>query len=55
MGCKTCGKQDLVEIQMTVGGEELMFRRCGNCETQRWDGADGSISLSHVLDRVRVH
>jgi hypothetical protein len=54
MGCSTCGKQELVEIRMTVGGEELMFRRCGRCESQGWEGTGGAVSLTHVLDRARV-
>jgi hypothetical protein len=55
MRCNTCGKPELVEIRMTVGGEELMFRRCGKCESQGWEGAGGSLTLSHVLDRARAH
>ena len=55
MRCNTCGKRELVEIRMTVGGEELMFRRCGKCESQGWEGAGGSLTLSHVLDRARAH
>ena len=45
MRCNTCGKRELVEIRMTVGGEELMFRRCGRCESQGWEGAGGSLTL----------
>jgi hypothetical protein len=55
MRCSTCGKRELVEIRMTVGGEELMFRRCGKCESQGWEGAGGTLTLSHVLDRARAH
>ena len=55
MRCDTCGKRELVEIRMTVAGEELMFRRCGKCESQGWEGAGGSLTLSHVLDRARAH
>jgi hypothetical protein len=54
MRCARCSKPALVEIRMRVGDRELTFRRCGRCEAQSWETADGPVPLSHVLDLARV-
>lgn len=55
MRCATCSKPELVEIRMTVAGEDLVFRRCGRCENQEWAGASGAVALHHVLELARAH
>jgi len=55
MHCSRCSKAALVEIRMHVGERELTFRRCGRCEAQSWETADGPIPLAHVLDLARAH
>ena len=39
-----------------TGGQErdVTFRRCGRCEAQSWETADGPIPLTHVLDLART-
>ena len=54
MHCSRCSKAALVEIRMHVGERELTFRRCGRCEAQSWETADGPIPLAHVLDLARA-
>ena len=46
MHCPTCSKAGLVEIRMRVAERELTFRRCGRCEAQTWETAEGPIALS---------
>jgi len=54
MRCARCSKSALVEIRMRVGERELTFRRCGRCEAQSWETADGAVPLTHVLDLARA-
>lgn len=54
MHCARCSKAALVEIRMHVGERELTFRRCGRCEAQSWETADGPILLANVLDLARA-
>jgi hypothetical protein len=53
MRCATCAKSALVEIRMRIGGSEVTFRRCGRCETQAWETAEGQVPLSRVLELAR--
>lgn len=50
MHCSTCAKGALIEIRMQVGGSQLTFRRCGRCEAQTWESAEGHIPLTRVLE-----
>ena len=43
----------MIEIRMMVAGSEIIFRRCGHCEAQSWQSADGSITLQSVLELAR--
>lgn len=54
MRCDTCAKDALIEIRMKVGGSDLTFRRCGRCESQSWETADGHLSLHRVLELART-
>jgi hypothetical protein len=54
MRCTRCSKGSLIEIRMTVAGEDLTFRRCGRCENQMWEGVDGPLPLTTVLDLARA-
>jgi hypothetical protein len=54
MRCTTCSNGALVEIRMRVGSADVMFRRCGRCETQGWETGDRSVGLTDVLDLARV-
>jgi len=54
MRCTTCGRGSMVEIQMSIGEDDVTFRRCGRCERQGWSNADGRITLNHVLELARA-
>lgn len=53
MHCDSCSKGALIEIRMQVGESHLTFRRCGNCEAQAWEGDEGRIPLTRVLELAR--
>jgi hypothetical protein len=52
--CQRCQKSSLVEIHMRIAEREVTFRRCGRCEAQTWETADGLLPLGHVIDMARV-
>lgn len=54
MQCGRCAKGRLVEIRMRIADNDVVFRRCGRCEAQAWEGAEGQLSLKRVLDLARV-
>lgn len=54
MRCATCAKANLVEIRMRIGDADVTFRRCGRCEAQAWEGNDGRLPLSRVLQLARA-
>jgi len=54
MRCSTCAKGALIEIRMRVGESDITFRRCGRCESQVWESADGHIPLTRVLELART-
>ena len=54
MQCARCGKGRLVEIRMRIGEADVVFRRCGKCEAQGWEGVEGNLPLQRVLDMARV-
>lgn len=49
MRCPSCKSDTYVEINMNLGEKEVAFRRCGRCETQKWESQDADIDLSDVL------
>jgi hypothetical protein len=53
MRCSSCAKGAVIEIRMQVGGSELLFRRCGRCESQSWESEEGHIPLTRVLELAR--
>lgn len=54
MQCARCAKPAMVEIRMRVAERDVTFRRCGRCEAQTWETADGLVPLTHVLDLARA-
>ena len=50
MRCPTCTKGSIIEINMRVSGSDLTFRRCGHCEAQTWESAEGVVPLTRVLE-----
>lgn len=55
MACPSCSTGAVIEIRMTIAGEELTFRRCGRCDAQTWTTPDGLVPLSRVLELARAH
>ncbi|MEX2256678.1 MAG: hypothetical protein WEC34_14655 [Acidimicrobiia bacterium] len=53
MRCSSCTKGSVIEIRMRVSGSDLTFRRCGRCEHQTWEAAEGTVPLTRVLELVR--
>ena len=54
MQCGRCTKGRLVEIRMRINEADVVFRRCGRCEAQAWEGPEGQLPLKRVLDIARV-
>jgi hypothetical protein len=54
MHCARCSRVGMIEIRMRVAERDVTFRRCGRCEAQTWETADGPVPLVHVLDLVRA-
>ena len=40
----------MVEVPTTVGGQELVLRRCSFCDTTQWRRGEEVIDLREVLD-----
>ena len=53
MHCDHCQTKSVIEIRMTVGGEELAFRRCGRCEAKGWAASEQAVALGRVLELAR--
>lgn len=49
MRCPNCSSDTYVEINMQLGEKDVAFRRCGRCETQKWESRDVDIDLKEVL------
>ena len=54
MHCARCSKAGMIEIRMRVAERDVTFRRCGRCEAQTWETADGPVPLVHVLELARI-
>jgi len=46
--CEVCGT-DLVEIDLTVDGADLIMRSCSKCDTRTWERDGDTIELDGVL------
>ncbi len=49
MRCPNCKSDTYVEITMALGDNDVAFRRCGRCETQKWESEEQDIDLTSVL------
>ncbi|MDP9441669.1 MAG: hypothetical protein M3P34_05740 [Actinomycetota bacterium] len=47
--CERCGAST-VELPATVGGQDLVLRRCATCDLRQWRRGDEIIDLTTVLD-----
>lgn len=53
MRCPNCSSDTYVEINMSLGDKDVAFRRCGRCETQKWESADADVDLTSVLEYAK--
>ncbi len=56
MSCPSCGKHNtVIEIRMRIADEDVLFQRCGFCESKVWErSGEGEVSLDGVLELARV-
>ncbi len=50
MNCPRCRTRQLVMIEMSIGGESVRMASCSACDARWWEGTDGSLKLSDVLE-----
>ena len=50
MKCPTCRSRELVVIEITVSGEPIRMYSCSHCDQRWWQGIDGALTLTSVLD-----
>ncbi len=50
MRCPTCRTRHLVVIEIRVSGEPITMHSCSYCDQRWWQGMDGSLTLTSVLD-----
>jgi transcriptional regulator NrdR family protein len=50
MKCPACRTRDLVVIKLRLGGEQVVLRSCSSCDLRSWEGLDGELRLSSVLE-----
>lgn len=47
--CERCGA-NTVDLPTTVGGQDLVLRRCATCDMRQWRRGEEVIDLTTVLD-----
>ena len=52
--CPSCKTSDLITIAMTVGGAELAFSTCHECEAKWWFRDGEPVQLTSVIGLVGV-
>ena len=50
MHCPGCRTRQLVVIDMHVGGESVRMASCSSCDARWWEGTDGALPLTQVLE-----
>jgi transcriptional regulator NrdR family protein len=50
MKCPTCRTHELIVITMRIGAEPIVLRSCSSCDLRSWEGLDGSLPLTSVLE-----
>jgi hypothetical protein len=54
MNCSTCGKPSLITIRMRITGRDLVFERCGACDSNTWQENAAVVSLARVLELAHI-
>jgi DNA polymerase III alpha subunit (gram-positive type) len=52
--CPACRTSELITIAMTVGGTELAFSTCHQCEARWWFRNGEQVPLSSVIGLVGI-
>jgi len=53
--CTGCANSALITIRMRIAGREIVFHRCGRCESNTWEASEGDVlSLDEVLELARA-
>jgi hypothetical protein len=55
MKCPACRTRQLVVIELQVGGEPVSLHTCSHCDRRWWQGMDGSLTLTTVLELAARH
>lgn len=50
MHCPQCKIRTLVSIEVVVSHQPLVMHSCSACDVRWWEGPEGRVSLSRVLD-----
>ncbi len=50
MRCPQCQARHMVEIAMSIGGQQVTLRSCSFCDLRWWEGYQGKMALSGLLD-----
>ena len=54
MTCPVCHGGQLVEIDMSLQGEDVRMRSCSRCDTRWWERNGDRIDLEAVLELATV-
>jgi DNA polymerase III alpha subunit (gram-positive type) len=52
--CPSCRASELITISMTVGGNQLAFSTCHQCEARWWFRDGEQVDLSSVIGLVGI-
>jgi hypothetical protein len=50
MKCPKCKSRQLVEIELSIAGEQVVLKSCSACDVRWWEGDGASLPLSSLLD-----
>jgi hypothetical protein len=48
--CPKCRTRELVRIEMTVAGEQVIHNSCSECDLRWWEGDGERLPLAEVLE-----
>jgi DNA-directed RNA polymerase subunit RPC12/RpoP len=52
--CPRCRSRQLVKIEMTVAGEQLMLKSCSACDVRWWEDRGEHLPLADVLELAAI-
>jgi hypothetical protein len=54
MMCPVCRGAHLVQIEISLSGEQVRMRSCSRCDTRWWERGGSQIDLEAVLELATV-